>query len=990
VSPPHPPGGTVPAPGALSALLDDLARLPVNAPSMSPAPGAGAVVAGRYEVVRKLGRGGFGEVVEARDLVLRRLVALKFFRTGRRLEAPDAKVVAEADAIARLSHPEIVQIFDRGTCEMGPFLVLELLEGESLSRRIQRGPLDTVAAARMALAVARGLAHAHLRGVIHGDLKPANVFLCADGQPKILDFGLAHLVGHESTMDGGTPGWMAPEQRRGEAGDERTDVWALGALVVRGLAGAEPSTARLVIPGAPELESLLEAMLAPDPAARPRDATRVVEALEPIVHLLETRAGPAPVPAPGGPAAHAGTPSASGGAGRRAAIAAGTLFLGVALVAAVFALRSWRSTPARTAATTDGRVTVAVADVTHPTGEPELEALEGLLLTALDQSGRLSVLPRSRMLDLARAAGHPSPARIDEMVGREVARQAGARALLLASATRFGANYTVELKALDPGRDVFLFTVKEQAARRDDLPALVDRLADRVRRELSPAGASDPPARPVTEASTRDLEAYARYFAGDRQSQNYEYVAAEDHFREALRLDPEFLLPHLAMAQLACVNWDVPEAERHMRLVVSKLDRLADRHRQIGLMWKAGLEGRTQDLIGIAERIATTWPTEKEMLFAAGEGLWHNGELDRGYVMFRRALALDPAYAPAAVHLVLHELVPWDRCEEALAIARAVARGSEGAIQLGLLAEAQACLGSSSAAVTTARRAVADGSPQNGLTSEVLVDALLTAGMLPEAERVAVERAREGAVVSGMRKHRTRVAMLRAFMGRRREALAELEALAGSLEKPLPAWFSWVRALALETGEAAPTEAARTSVRGISGGDEPSSAALLALYGERDRAARAAVALDPASAESRFHAAVVARTEGRLDDALGLARATLAALDWGLGNVFDRRRAALAWFTADVLMEKGLAAEAIEALRPFDGSLRIGFHLGGPWLPRALLLRARAHEELGQRAEAIAQVDRLLAQWSHADPDLPLLAEARALRKRLAAPVAAR
>jgi len=298
------PDQTLAAPDPVSRLLSELVR---SEPAHGfPAPGER--VAGRYEVVRELGRGGFGVVLEARDQNLGRPVALKFFHVtwAGPAEGPGSAGRAEADAIARLAHPGIVQIHDFGTSPSGPFLVLELLHGEPLAQRVERGPLGIAEAVRITLAAARALAHAHVRGVVHRDLKPSNVFVCFDGQVKVLDFGLAHLVGRDPGARGGTPGWMAPEQMRGLAGDERTDVWALGALLSRALCGPGRTAVRPQLPDARDLEGLLDAMLSPEPGRRPRDAGQVVEALEPILRRLEMAsplpAVPVPPPTLAGPA----------------------------------------------------------------------------------------------------------------------------------------------------------------------------------------------------------------------------------------------------------------------------------------------------------------------------------------------------------------------------------------------------------------------------------------------------------------------------------------------------------------------------------------------------------------------------------------------------------------------------------------------------------------------------------------------------------------
>ncbi|MGA8890790.1 MAG: serine/threonine-protein kinase, partial [Anaeromyxobacteraceae bacterium] len=192
----------------------------------------GAVV-GRFEILGELGRGGFGIVYEARDTVLGRLVAFKAVRPCPRDEAPRrAELLArEAEAAARLDHPNIVTVHDVGTSEAGPYIVMERLHGETLRERLDRGPLPREEAARIAREVARGVAHAHASGVVHRDLKPGNVFLRRDGGVKVLDFGLARLLGGGAAPSGGTPAYMAPEQAAGDDGDARSDVFAMGVLL---------------------------------------------------------------------------------------------------------------------------------------------------------------------------------------------------------------------------------------------------------------------------------------------------------------------------------------------------------------------------------------------------------------------------------------------------------------------------------------------------------------------------------------------------------------------------------------------------------------------------------------------------------------------------------------------------------------------------------------------------------------------------------------
>jgi CRP-like cAMP-binding protein len=260
----------------------------------------GAVV-GRFELVEEIGRGGFGLVWEARDLQLDREVAFKAMRRRRRPEQGGQRLAHEAAAAAQLSHPNIVTLYDVGHGEYGPYLVLELLRGEPLERRLERPPLPVAEVVGISSQVAAGLAHAHAHGVVHRDLKPGNVYLCTSGQVKLLDFGIALAVGARNP-GGGTPPYMAPEQRRGAPEDERSDVFALGVLMYRMLAGALPfgesgeadaeigDPPALAVAGAPELEALILRMLQVDPTRRPRDAGVVLSELEAIGDRLRAAA----------------------------------------------------------------------------------------------------------------------------------------------------------------------------------------------------------------------------------------------------------------------------------------------------------------------------------------------------------------------------------------------------------------------------------------------------------------------------------------------------------------------------------------------------------------------------------------------------------------------------------------------------------------------------------------------------------------------------
>jgi len=699
------PNGTSPPSGTLSAFLEDLAHAGGASPAAgTAAPSAGEII-GRYRIVREVGHGGFGTVVEAHDTVLDRPVALKFLTPARPLGAPDERVRAEADAIARLSHPAIVQIHDRGTSGHGPFLVLELLEGQALSRRIERGPLPPREAVRIALEVARGLAHAHVRGVVHRDLKPANVFLCADGHVKILDFGLAHLVNRSESVAGGTPGWMAPEQFRGAPGDERSDVWALGAMMSRMLAGGGAAPGRVAVPEAPDLEALVEAMLSSDPAGRPRDASRVVEALEPVARRLADAA-----PREAMRLDRAWRAVRSLARPRNAAL--------LAIAMAVVALGPYGYRVARRRLSPPPppgeRVLVAVADFANATDDRDLESLSGLLITSLEQSRRVTALTRARMLEILRQLGHSGAEKVDEALGREVARQAGARALLVATIHRFEDLYTIDVKALDPSSATYLFSLEERGRGKSGIPGLIDRISDRTREQLSERTDEIRQARiEVGRATTQSVEAYSHYYRGQALEQRLQYSAAVREYEAALKLDPGFALAQLEIAYLA--EWGAASEERARQALdalFAAIDGLPLKERFLAQAWKAHADGRQEEAHRIYARAVEEFPADKQVLYLAGDLRYHEGDFAGAVGPLARAFELDTTDGDPLVHL-RDALIMLGRPDEALAqVRRGVAANPELAR---LLWETHLRLGDDAAALEVARRAAAGGDPDDVL-----------------------------------------------------------------------------------------------------------------------------------------------------------------------------------------------------------------------------------------------------------------------------------
>lgn len=264
--------------------------------AMVVAPGARL---GPYEIERLLGAGGMGEVYRAFDSRLQRPVAIKFIQPADAIDV-SRRILAEARSASALNHPNICTVHDVAEHGDQSFIVMEYVDGRPLSDVIVEGAAAPDAALDMATQVASAMAHAHERNVVHGDLKAANVLVTQAGRIKVVDFGLAHHAGVETTTEqsitGGTPYAMAPEQLRGARADSRSDVWALGVLLQEIVSGTRPfmrqTVAQLLTailtemptppPAhvAPAVRRIIDRCLARDPARRYQRAGEVLTALE--------------------------------------------------------------------------------------------------------------------------------------------------------------------------------------------------------------------------------------------------------------------------------------------------------------------------------------------------------------------------------------------------------------------------------------------------------------------------------------------------------------------------------------------------------------------------------------------------------------------------------------------------------------------------------------------------------------------------------------
>jgi tetratricopeptide (TPR) repeat protein len=965
------------APGPLSRLLQELAEAPgdglLDAWKNELRPGARV---GRFEIRREVGHGGFGAVFEAFDTRLNRVVAVKTLRFSRpRRDLATDWVKKEAEAVARLDHPCIVTLFDMGTCPSGAYLVMELLHGRTLAQRIAEWPIPVAEALRIAEEMAKGLAHAHQRGVLHRDLKPANVFLCDDGRVKLLDFGLANLLGSPGQKGAGTPAYMAPEQARGEEVDERSDVYAAAMVLGEMISGRRPGEPA-VLPGsaAPKLAGMprpvakvIGTALAPDPTVRPRDGLAWLDVLRSARVAIER-------------------PRRM----RKVAVLA-SIFLGLGVGAV--GLATWRIWERQFPA---GRITVAVADFSNETGEKELDSLSGLLITTLEQSAQFRVVTRGRMFDVLRQAGKGEVQRIDESMAREVGSRTHARALLLPNIRRLDDSYVVDMRALDPVTDEYLFTAKDRAGGKAEIFDLVDRLGEVARRRLKGGGIDSFPPPRVASITTDNVKAWEHLYRARQAFDQGRLKESRGLAEAALREDPEFALAHY---QLALVVWwddhltpsgnkaasgQIEAAERHA-------DRLPEKERLSLLAMRAAVDGRWEKARQLRDQAAEAYPLDKEMLLYAANVRALRDDFDGSIPILDRALQLDPQYGPAI--LALLQALMWSgRGSERIAWMRGLASSTTDsilapAVLLALLSE-----GLEKDAVAALRRAQA----QEGLPwpPPVYAEYLAVTGRAAEAESGI--RSRLAAIPSGATEDQAQrikgltktltfhLAMALVAQGRLREADSVIRGMAGS-----PRELQFLRlglatsARSREDAQRAGKEFVRQEVSDVHSVVAPQ---YLALAGDVADAALLTRRLrgDPfwdqlSPSELLFSEGIQAWGEGALDVAADLFRRGADS------QVIMVRYMGLA-FLGELSRTRGDCAAAVQAL---DRALAIRWtqhlHKKAWFDPGLLHSLAICHEQMGNLASARERNEELLRLWARADPGLPLLVDAKAMQARLAA-----
>ena len=544
----------------------------------------GAILGGRYEIVRLLGQGGMGAVYQAYDRDLERQVALKLIRSDLAANPEILKRFKQELILARqITHKNVIRIFDLGQADGFKFITMEYIEGEDLQSVLGRKKkLQPSEAASIIAQICRALEAAHAEGVIHRDLKPQNIMLDGSGRAYVMDFGIARsTLSPGMTQTGtliGTPDYMSPEQAKGQALDARSDLFSVGIIFYEMLAGETPFPADTTmgklwkrtnevarplgeldktIP--PSVSEIVRRCLEIDPQKRFASAAELLQQVEAWqgpqagTHVSIQRVG--------------GLPAYVKWAG------AG---LAVALVAAGFFLRP--RVGAHPAAP-HSPVSLLIADFDNNTGDSVFDGtLEPMLGIALEGAPFISSYNRGQAKKVA-AKMQPGALRMDAALAQLVAVREGVNAVVAGSIHKEGSGYKVYVTTLDPATGKTLQKEESNASNKQDVLAAAGKLAERIRKGLgdtTPESAQKSAAETFTAGS---LEAAHQYAVGQDLQQSGKWTDAINAYGQGIKSDPNLGRAYAGTAAMYANLGKNQEAEKYYQLALERIDRMTDREK---------------------------------------------------------------------------------------------------------------------------------------------------------------------------------------------------------------------------------------------------------------------------------------------------------------------------------------------------------------------------------------------------------------------------
>lgn len=638
----------------------------------------------QFKIVEKLGEGGMGAVFLAEDQKLHRKVALKTL-SMEMFENPEhqERFVREARTAAQISHGNVMAIYDidsaphPATGKPIQFIVMEYVQGQSLTNYLKSTRIDIAAAVRLAEKIAGGLAAAHKLRIIHRDIKSDNIMIDEQNEPKILDFGLAkpldpvrmsdsgaatNTVSQELTRAGkilGTVSYMSPEQIKGEPVDTRSDIFSFGILLYRMTTGESPfsggtqvSTLAKILETAPEpphtknaeipaeLERIIDKCLQKDANDRYQDTRDLVVDLRNLRKSYDSGStDTVSVMRERGATSRKGKLSGFSLGWKGMTLAVLGMFFLFIIIIELISENGPRRTSGGLRASETG---VAILGFENRTGDTSLNwlgtGLPEILITDLAQNRSLRVISRQRLLDAIESKG--SAVSDDEL--RSAAVDLGAINLLTGTYFKLGDQVRIDARLEDIGSGNIILAEKVMGA---DPFKLIDSLSQKVREALN-IGATGTGSIGVAQLTSTSPEAYKQYLTGMQKFGAGDYDSAIVDFKQALEVDSSFALAHMRIGMALAFSGKQQEGMAYFAAARKLQDRLPVREKSlVDVYANIWLERRLADAATKLKAMVANYPDDKEVRAVYGLFL---GQLERdtagAFAQYDSALLLDPTY----------------------------------------------------------------------------------------------------------------------------------------------------------------------------------------------------------------------------------------------------------------------------------------------------------------------------------------------------------